>query len=150
MALEIINNAWVVQENVVTVDTIERTLKTAGTFLDRNIDILIIPQEGNVVSVVTDGDEVIENIVVTSTCEAIGATADLSGVLETPPSSGAYITLSSVSNNPGASITGTVTTTVTSGFVSADKSNTQNVTANFSTNAGSDTKYISLYEGHYL
>lgn len=105
---------------------------------------------GNVVSKGADGDDVKKDITVTSSCEAIGGEVNMAGVLDVAPASGKYIALKAASNAPEATITGSVTTTVTEGYVTTAKTNTQNVVANFSTVAGADAQYIAVYEGEVL
>lgn len=106
--------------------------------------------DGDVVSVATNGADAKKVITVISSCEAVGGGVDLTGVLEVAPASGKYITLKASSDAPEATVVGSVATTVSEGYVTSAKTNTQNVTANFSTVAGADAQYIAVYEGEFI
>lgn len=106
--------------------------------------------DGDVVSVATNGEDSEKTIVVTSSCEAIGGEVNIAGVLDVAPTSGKYIALKATSDAPEATVTGSVVTTVSEGYVTSAKTNTQNVVANFSTIAGSNAQYIAVYEGAYI
>ena len=60
MAISIINNVWTVNE-VIDIDSgLDKTLATAGKFLDRNIKISIVPQSGSVT--LTNNSDVTQTI----------------------------------------------------------------------------------------
>lgn len=48
MAISIVNNVWAVDESITSSTGVEKMLATAGTFLDRNIKISIVPQPGKI------------------------------------------------------------------------------------------------------
>ena len=48
MAISVINNVWAVNEVIDNDSGLDKTLATAGKFLDRNIKISIVPQSGSV------------------------------------------------------------------------------------------------------
>lgn len=106
--------------------------------------------DGDVSSTATDGSDVEKEITVTSSATGSSADINMAGVLDVAPATGKYITLSAASDAPEATITGSVKTEVTEGYVTNAKSNTQNVTANFSTVAGSDAQFIAVYEGEWM
>lgn len=120
---------------------------TAGTVAS---DVFYIGiNNGDVTSVATNGTDV--NKVITVECAKAGSEGvNLDGILDTAPTDGKFITLSASSNAPTAEITGNVATTVAEGYVTATKTNTQNVTAKFTTTAGADAQYIAVYEGEFI
>ena len=60
MAISVINNAWTVNEVIDNDSGINKTLATAGKFLDRNIKISIVPQSGSVI--LTNNSDVTQTI----------------------------------------------------------------------------------------
>ena len=48
MAISVINNVWAVNEVIDNDSGLDKTLATAGKFLDRDIKISIVPQSGSV------------------------------------------------------------------------------------------------------
>lgn len=111
---------------------------------------IIAIDNGDVVSTVTAGEDVEEVITVTADKSASASTINLGGVLTAAPTDKPYITLSAESNAPKATITGSVKTDVTEGYVLNTKSNTKDVVANFSTTAGSAAQYIRVWNGECL
>ena len=60
MAISVINNAWTVNEVIDNDSGLDKTLATAGKFLDRNIKISIVPQSGSVI--LTNSSDVTQTI----------------------------------------------------------------------------------------
>ena len=60
MAISVINNAWTVNEVIDNDSGLDKTLATAGKFLDRNIKISIVPQSGSVT--LTNNSDVTQTI----------------------------------------------------------------------------------------
>ena len=60
MAISVINNAWTVNEVIDNDSGLDKTLATAGKFLDRNIKISIVPQSGSVI--LTNNSDVTQTI----------------------------------------------------------------------------------------
>ena len=60
MAISIINNVWTINEVIDNDSGLDKTLATAGKFLDRNIKISIVPQSGSVT--LTNNSDVIQTI----------------------------------------------------------------------------------------
>lgn len=60
MAISIINNVWTINEVIDNDSGLDKTLATAGKFLDRNIKISIVPQSGSVT--LTNNSDVTQTI----------------------------------------------------------------------------------------
>lgn len=60
MAISVINNVWTVNEVIDNDSGLDKTLATAGKFLDRNIKISIVPQSGSVT--LTNNSDVTQTI----------------------------------------------------------------------------------------
>ena len=60
MAISVINNVWTVNEVLDNDSGLNKTLATAGKFLDRNIKISIVPQSGSVT--LTNNSDVTQTI----------------------------------------------------------------------------------------
>ena len=60
MAISVINNVWTVNEVLDNDSGLNKTLATAGKFLDRNIKISVVPQSGSVT--LTNNSDVTQTI----------------------------------------------------------------------------------------
>ena len=142
-------NIWEAKYTVDAAGTKEKTLATAGTFLDRNIKVAVTTPAGN--ASVSGGGLSSTNYSVTPTVDITISSQTTTGinVTNTQPGNGYYVTLSGTSTSASGTTTvsrSDITLTKTAGYITAGTTaiTSTSVSPSVTVGSGSKTKYLTL------